>query len=300
MRMFRLIVIAAAILWVTPVPAQELSPRAYWPAPRGTKLLVLGYGYQSGDFITDPTLPIEDADSRVSSAVVAYQQTISVFGRTSNIQVALPFASGSTRADVDGIPARRDVSGVGDIAATWSLALLGAPSLGPKEFQNFRENPRPVVGASVKIIAPTGQYDDDRVINIGNNRWATRLRIGYLQPFAKRWVFELSAGTWFFQDNEDFVGGNRKQRPITFIDANLIRRIRPGFWASLDGTYYVGGRSTVDDTLRTDFQRNGRIGFSLAFPFMQRHVLKFSVNNEVTTEFGGDYNSLGLSYIYRL
>ena len=279
---------------------QEITPRAYWPAPDGTKLLIFAYGYQAGDVITDAALPIEDAESRGNSVIFGYQQTFSLFGRTTNLQLELPFAAGSTRANVEGIAARRDVSGMGDIAATLSINLMGSPSLSPGEFQSFRKNPRPILGAGIKIVAPTGQYDDDKLVNIGSNRWAARIRLGYIQPLAEHWVLELSAGTWFFQDNKDFVAGVREQRPVTAFDISLIRRIRPGFWASLDGTFYIGGRTTVDDTKNLDYQRNSRLGFSVAYPLTDRHLWKFSFTNDLTTKSGGDYNTLTLSYAYRL
>ena len=280
--------------------AQEITPRAYWPAPEGTKLLILAYGHQAGDVITDAALPIEDAESRSDSVILGYQQTFNLMGRTTNLQVELPFASGSTRANLEGLPARRDVSGMGDIAATLAINLLGSPSQTPEEFQTFRQNPRPILAASIKAIAPTGQYDNDKLVNIGSNRWAARIRLGYIHPLAKFWALELSAGTWFFQDNKDFVAGVRQQKPVTAFDVSLIRRIRPGFWASLDGTFYVGGRTTVDNTINLDRQQNSRLGFSVAYPFTNRHLWRFSFTNDLTTEFGGDYNTITLSYAYRL
>jgi len=68
------------------VTAQELTPRAYWPAPHGTKFFVLGYAYQSGDIVTDPSLPVSGVDSEIHTGLIAYQQTISLFGRSSNFQ----------------------------------------------------------------------------------------------------------------------------------------------------------------------------------------------------------------------
>ena len=280
--------------------AQEITPRAYWPAPKGTKLLVLAYGHQAGDVITAASLPVEGAESRSNSVILGYQTTFSLFGRNTNLQFEIPFASGSTRATLEGSPVRREVEGMGDIAATLSVNLLGAPSLSPKAFQSFRQQPRPILGLGIKIVAPTGQYDDDKLVNIGSNRWSARVRLGYIQPLTDRWVLELSAGTWFFQDNKDFVSGVREQKPVTAFDFSLIRRIRPGFWASLDGTHYIGGRTTVDDTINVDYQRNSRLGFSVAYPFANRHLWKFSFTNDIRTEFGGDYNTVTLSYAYRL
>ena len=280
--------------------AQEITPRAFWPAPDGTKLLILAYGHQAGDIITDAALPIEDAESRSDSVILGYQQTFNLAGRTTNLQVELPFASGSTRANLEGLPARRDVSGMGDIAATLAINLLGSPSQTPKEFQTFRQNPRPILAASIKVIAPTGQYDNDKLVNIGSNRWATRIRLGYIHPLAKLWVLELSAGTWFFQDNKDFVAGVRQQKPVTAFDVSLIRRIRPGFWVSLDGNYYIGGRTTVDNTTNVDYQRNSRAGLSIAYPVSNRHLWKFSFTKDIATKFGGNYSTFSLSYAYRI
>jgi hypothetical protein len=298
--MIRAFLISVALLTAGTCFAQEITPRAYWPAPKGTKLLVFAYGHQAGDVITAASLPIENAKSRSNSVILGFQRTFSLFGRHTNLQFELPLASGSTRANVEGVPARRDVSGTGDIAATLSINLLGAPSLSSEAFQSFRKDPRPILGLGLKIVAPTGQYDDDRLVNIGSNRWSARVRLGYIQPLTDLWVLELSAGTWFFQDNEDFVSGTREQKPVTAFDFSLIRRIRPGFWASLDGTHYIGGRTTVDDTINVDYQRNSRLGFSVAYPFKNRHLWKISFSNDIRTEFGGDYKTVTLSYAYRL
>lgn len=280
--------------------AQNLAPRTYWPAPKGTQLLILGYGYQWGDVVTDPSLPVIGVNSNIDSGVVGYQRTLGWFGRTTNLQISVPFASASTRGELEGQPAERDVSGLGDVSASLTVNLRGAPSLGPPEFQSFRANPRPIIAASIKIVAPTGQYDEDKIINIGTNRWATRLRLGYIKPLPNRWVLEASVGTWFFEDNDEFIGVTREQDPITAFDLSMVRRIRPGFWISLDGTYYAGGRTTVDETLKADFQRNVRLGFALAYPFKQRHGLKFSYTSGVSTRSGGDFDSVGVTYVYRL
>ena len=297
-RPFLGVVVVAAALAVNPATAQELTPRAYWPAPRGAQALIAAYAYQSGDVVTDASLPVTGADSRINSGIAAYQRTLSLFGRTSNLRFELPYASGTTRGQVEGLAARRDVHGFGDFAATLSINLLGAPSMSREEFQAFRADPQPILAASIKFVAPTGQYDTDRLINIGSNRWATRLRIGYILPFRDRWFLELSAGSWFFQDNDEFLGTTRKQKPITAFDASLIRRVRAGFWVSLDGNYYIGGRTTVDGVGSADYQRNSRLGLSVAYPVRRRHVLKASYSSGIATESGGDYDSMSLTYIY--
>jgi hypothetical protein len=283
-----------------PAAAQDLTPRTYWPAPNGTRLFIFGYAHQTGDVVTDPSIPITGVDSRIDSAVLAYQQTIDLFGRTGNFQLEVPYVDGTTTGMVSNEPGRRDVSGFGDIAATLTINLLGAPSMSPADFQELRQQPRPILGASLKIVAPTGEYEADRLINIGTNRWAARLQLGYIRPLSRKWLLEISAGAWFFEDNDEFLGVTREQDPIAALNFHLVRRFSPGFWGSVDLNYYLGGHTTIDGERRADLQRNSRLGFSIAYPFRRRHGVKLGISEGVVTESGGDFRTITLNYVYRI
>jgi hypothetical protein len=187
------------LLVAEPSATQEMSPRAYWPAPTGTKLVLAGYSYSSGDIVTDVSAPITGVDSSINSAVVGYQQTLDLFGRTANIKFELPYVVGTTTGSYMGESARADVSGMGDIALTLSINLLGAPAMDREGFRELLRDPGPILGASIRVVAPTGEYDGDKLINIGTNRWAARLQLGYIQPLARQWALEISGGAWFFE-----------------------------------------------------------------------------------------------------
>jgi hypothetical protein len=77
-----------------------------------------------------------------------------------------------------------------------------------------------------------------------------------------------------------------------------VKRFRPGFWASLDLNYYVGGRTTVDQVEQADLQRNSRIGGTVVFPFKKRHAIRASFSTGIITEFGGDFENYSLNYAY--
>jgi hypothetical protein len=145
--------------------AQELTPRAYWPAPKGTKVLVIGYSDAEGDILFDASIPLYGVDSELNAGLLAYVQTLSLWGRSSNLIVELPYVWGETRGLVGDTPASRKFSGFSDLGVTLSVNLMGAPSMTVEEYLAFRADPEAILGASLKVIAPTGEYDESRLIN---------------------------------------------------------------------------------------------------------------------------------------
>jgi len=291
-----MLVWAACSLWSGGAAAQELSPRSYWPAPQGTKVLVFGYSYSSGDVLMDPSLPVYGMDSTISTGLLAYFHTFSLWGRTTNVVLELPYSWGTTKGLLFDLPARRDFSGFADLGVTLSVNLLGAPSMTPADFQELRANPHPIVGVSLKVLAPTGRYDEDRLINVGANRWATKPELGFLIPLTSRWLLELEGGAWFFGEDDDFLTGKRVQEPIVGIEIHLVRRFRPGFWASVEANFFRGGRQTIGGNELIDLQRNSRIGITVAVPFRGRHAIKVGYSRGVVTEFGTHFRQFLVTY----
>jgi hypothetical protein len=288
--------VAAGLCGAPGLAAQELTPRAYWPAPEGVKVVIVGYSRVDGDVLFDSSVPVHGVVSRVRTTVLAYLQTYSLWGRTANVVLELPYAWGSSKGFVGEAPVRGSLSGFGDLDVTLGVNLLGAPSMTPAKFRALRTHPRTILGASLKVVAPTGQYDENRLLNVGAHRWATRVELGYMIPLRPRWLLEIDAGGWVFGDDEDFVAGKREQEPILEIQAHLVRRFRPGFWASLDANYFRGGRQTIGGHRLGGVDDNSRAGAMVVVPFGGRHAVKVGYFVPLHTESGGDYSQLLASY----
>jgi hypothetical protein len=270
--------LAVALLQASGVAAQELVPRAYWPAPTGTKLIVTSYQYSDGEVLMDPSLPVEGVQSTVEFLSLTYQQTLDWFGRTTNLQLNLPYAWSDAEGFVEGEFRTRSVSNLADARLRISVNLAGAPAMDGAGFQALRANPVPIVGASILVSAPTGDWESDKVINAGLNRWAVKPAIGVIYPFRPKWLLEFEVGAWFIGDNDEFLGTTREQDPILSTEFHIIKRIRPGFWASLDVNYYWGGRTEVGGVERDDRLENSRVGATFVFPFKRRHALRFATS----------------------
>ncbi len=276
--------------------AQDLEPRAYSNVPVGLNFLVVGYGYAEGDVSTDSSLPIEDAELRQHTALAAYSRSFDVLGRLAKIDLIAPYSWLSGSALVSGQRLERDVAGFNDPRLRLTYNFYGAPALSLDEW--MRRSDDLVVGASLQGTIPAGQYDDDRVVNLGAHRWALKPEIGISKSW-RRVSLELSAAATFFQDNDDFVGTTREQDPLYAFQAHAVYSLRRSVWIALDGTYYRGGRTTVDGVGNHDLQSNTRVGLTIALPVSARHSIKLYGSTGVSTRAGGDWDALGVAWQFR-
>jgi hypothetical protein len=289
--------IAAAMACGT-ATAQELSPRAYWPMPNGSNVLVVGYQHTGGDIVIDPSLPLTGVDSSIDFLQIAYQRGFGLFGRSANVQLSLPYSRGITEGIVEGEFRSRETSGFTDARARLSINLRGAPSMDGAGFRALMQDPKLIIGASVLVQLPTGEYESDKVINLGTNRWAVKPGVGMIWPIRPDLLLEVDLGVWLFGDNDDFLGQTREQDPLLSSEFHLVKQFGPRFWASLDANFYVGGQTNIGDTSQANFQRNSRAGVTFYGRIKGRHGLRSSFSTGTVTESGGDYDIFTLSYLY--
>jgi hypothetical protein len=290
-------VAAAVLLMCALARAQDLEPRAYSPAPVGTNFAVVSYGRTTGSVVLDPTLPLTDTSAKFNTAILGYSHTFGLLGRQANVSAAMPYVWGSAQALVDGVSVRTYRSGLGDLRLRVAYIFVGGPAVGPEEFKKHKS--KTVVGTSVVIAAPLGQYDPNLLINIGANRWAFRPEIGISRTL-RSWMLELDLGSWFFMQNSSFFRGQvREQAPIGSAQAHVSYTFRPGLWLALDGTYYQGGRTHLNGIRSNDLQQNSRLGVTLALPLTRTQSLKFECNKGATVRIGGDFTSCSASYQLR-
>lgn len=292
----RLAAVIAGLL-VAPLWAQDIEPRAYANAPVGTNFLLLGYARSEGGLAFDPSLPLSDPQLDVSTAVFAYARVVDVAGMEGKVDMVLPYSWLSGSALQNGEPVSREVEGLGDIRLRMGVNFWGAPALDTKAFSQYRQDL--IVGASLQLTAPTGQYDGERLVNIGTNRWSLRPELGLSQALAQ-WTLELAGNVTFYGDNHDFYGGQeRSQAPIYSLRSHVIYSFAPGVWASADATWFSGGRTTIDGVEGNDLQRNWRTGATLAFPISQQHALKLYASSGVSARTGNNYDLFGVIWQYR-
>lgn len=292
-------VLAALLAIGTAVPstAQEMEPRSYSNAPVGMNFLAFGLGYLAGDVATDPAVAFENAQLDAWMPAAGYARVIDVWGKSGRFEMATPYGCTEGAVDYRGSHHERDVCGFGDPSVKLSVNLLGAPAMNLRELAGWRQDT--IVGIGLRIGMPLGQYDPDKLLNIGSNRWSIKPEIG-ISKAVGRFTFELIGGVAFYTRNDDYFGGReREQDPIHSVQAHAIYAFRSGAWIALDLTGYRGGRTTLDGVRGDDMQRNSRIGLTYALPLDRRNSLKISLATGTTTRIGGDFDSVGILWQHR-
>jgi len=274
--------------------AQEMQPRAYIPIPAGVNFFGISYSHNSGGLLFDPSLPVEDANVVANVSTFAFGQSLAVLGRSAQVLAILPYIQADLNGRVAGLDQYRYRSGLGDSVFRYAMNIYGAPAMTLPEFVKYKQ--KTIVGASITVSAPSGQYDPNVLLNIGANRWAFKPELGISRALGK-WVFESAAGAWLYTTNKDFYGGAvRSQAPLGSFQAHIVRILTHRSWAAFDGTFFTGGRSNVNGADKADYQGNTRIGATLGMVFTRRQSIKISYFRGAVVRVGSDISSIGVAY----
>ncbi len=276
--------------------AQDLDPRAYARVPVDATVLIAGFNYTYGSVVLDPTLPIKDLEAKVSSPMLGVARTFSLFGLTSQAYAVLPYSWAEASGKVLGNDSSITRNGFGDTRFRLSVLFLGAPAATVQEFA--KSSPQTVLGASLTVTAPTGQFFTDKLINLGTNRWSFKPEIGLSYMVSKQWFIDLYAGAWFFTTNNSFYPGTsvRSQDPLITFQTHVSYNFTPVMWAAIDFTYYTGGQSSIDDVYKDDRQNNSRIGATFNFPISRHSAIKLAYSTGAVIRIGGDFSTISVAF----
>jgi hypothetical protein len=230
--------------------------------------------------------------------------SFSAFGRSANVTGSLPYALGNFQGTVVGAEKRLYRSGLLDSSFRLSVNLKGVPAMPVLEFRKWQQ--KILLGVSLKVVAPTGQYDPTKLINWGANRWGFKPEFGYSERWG-HWVLDGYSGVWFYTKNPEFFSHNaffpgtqpQSQKPIGAFEGHLSYDVKPHLWFSLDGNYWFGGKTTLNGVENPlTFEKSSRIGGTASIPVNKHQSLKFSYNNGAYIRYGGNYQSVSVAWQY--
>ena len=279
--------------------AQEVEPRRWGHLPIGTNFAGGAYSYTEADIHFDPVIQIEDAKMEMHTWAVQYVRTFELFQKSARIDFTQGFQEGRWNGLVGGVPKSIKRSGLSDSLLRFAINLYGAPPLEGKEFAAYRAkiDVETIVGTALVVQLPTGNYMDDKLINLGTNRFTFRPQLGVVHNRGK-WSIEFTSAVWLYTDNNNFFNGNKlEQDPLYTCQAHVVYTFRPGLWAAASGGYAYGGESTVSGVEKNDRRENLAWALSLGYPITRQLGVKVAyLGTRAQKKIGQDTDSIVVAF----
>jgi hypothetical protein len=263
------LVIIFQVVGATSASAQ-VPPRFYWKNLIGSRAVpVIGMSLSGNANPVDPAhtvIPNANFDAEV--AVAGYGQTFTLFGRAAMAAVLVPMGRLEGEASLFGQTFREDASGFGD-----PLFEINVNLIGPKPIRNIPDIVRYEPGFSLDVIVdlavPIGEYDNDQLLNLGQNKWYGRIGfpiVWQLGPWVpgRRTTLEFLPSLWVFGDNDDFIGRTLSTDPMFQLEGHLTRDLAEDLWVSFDLAWLTGGKASVNGFEGEDLDNLG-LGFTLGY-----------------------------------
>lgn len=223
------------------------------------------FAHTEAEIFFDPTLLLENVDMGLDTWAIKYIRTFELFERSSRIDITQNYQKGFWKGLLNGAPASTSRNGLSDTFVRVGINLYGAPPLRGKDFGAYRSrvNAETIVGAALTVRMPTGDYQKDKLINLGQNRFAFRPQLGVMHTWGK-WTTELTGEVAFYTKNDEFFNGNTlEQKPLCIVHGHLIYTFNPGQWASISIGYDYGGENRLNGVDKNDTSQN--IGWKLSY-----------------------------------
>jgi len=303
-----------------PANAQDDGARTYWKGRAGVNAVSFQYlnmNMQASDTLQfDPAHYLyPGADAEADIFVLSYARHMTLFDRPSILSGNL--MGGSVDVDFDtsftppeflppdivpGPSFSQSASGYADPTVQLDVNLFGTPKL-PAIFSYMNYEPTWTLDAAVMLGVPIGQYDEDKVVNMGLNRFYGRIALPFKYHFGVfspgyRSSLELIPSVWLFAENDDFVGQKLENDPMWQLEAHWTQDFTRHFYGSIDLLYRNGFQSEIDGVEVGSDVEIGDLGFTLNFEVTDNVTLRTSYSSNVFGDSDIDTSMIRLQFVY--
>ncbi|MCH7913845.1 MAG: transporter [Deltaproteobacteria bacterium] len=301
------------------VLAVDDGARAYWKGRDGTNGVSIQYlrlDLQASD--TQQFAPGQyiyaNADTEANIFIANYVRHMTLFKRPSSLSLAI--VGGSVDLDVNakapgqfvppgiapGIAFSQSSSGFADPSVQLVVNLFGTPPLkSGVDLLNYE--PTLTLDIATMLAFPIGKYDDDKLVNLGLNRWFGRIAFPskyHFGPFTPGYMtsLEFTPSVWLFAENDDFIGQKMENDPMWQLEAHLTHDFTASFFGSLDLLYRGGFQSEIDGVEVGDKLDIGNLGFTLNYQATDNLSIRTGFSSNVFGDDDLDNSLIRIQFVY--
>jgi hypothetical protein len=307
--------LAIILLFSESALATDDGVRAYWKGRAGTngisfQLLSLDLQASDSQQFAPGQYVYPNADTEATLFIANYARHMVLFNRQSSVLLGVAGGSIDVKAEAGGItspflpPASfsQSASGYADPFVQLDVNLFGTPPL-KANFDLYDYEPTWTIDVATMLALPIGEYDSDKLVNLGQNRWFGRIafpikyHFGVFTPGYMK-SFELTPSVWLFAENDDFVGQKLKNDPMWQIEAHLTSDFTPSFFGSLDLLYRGGFQSEIDGVEVGDKLDIGDLGFTLSYQVNDNLAIRTGFSSNVFGDSDLDNSMVRLQFVF--
>ncbi|WKX27644.1 transporter [Tatumella ptyseos] len=235
--------------------ALEIAPGDYEPIPAGGNVLGLYAKYSSSHerYLQDKKLS-SSSTLRTQVELLRFIHSVGISdGTVLQPQFILPYGDLTAGSSARALGSNH---GIGDF-------ILAAPLL------TTVASHRDIFSFGPYFYLPTGSYDHNKALNVGENRWRMLWQAGYIHHFTDRWAVDTAADVSWFSHNNDYGASKAtlREKPLYEYQAYLRYSFSPLSHFGVGGGYISGGESSVDGINQQDTQRTFYLSASMAYLF---------------------------------
>lgn len=221
--------------------AIDIDAGDYTALPEGTNVVAL-YGqhaqrnslYARGDQVNGNF----GLDSNIGVLRIIHFTKIA--GYIVDPQILLPF--GELKAKGDVAPVLGKGSGVADAIFAATVWTINDPAK------------RRYLGITPFVYAPIGNYDRNKALNLGENRWKYALQVGYIHGISEKFTVDLAADVTAYGKNNraNTAGQTLEQNQSYQLQAFLRYDLRPGIDLRAGLSRGYSGSTKLDGVSQTN------------------------------------------------
>ncbi len=232
----------ATTAMLQPVHALDVDPGDYTALPAGTNLAIL-YGQHAQRNATFGNGNKAPGNNKLDSDIGLLRMVhyMDIGGYIVDPQFILPFGKLKAKGDLG--PVLGSNSGVGDLLVGATLWFTK-----PGDKTHF--------GITPFLSLPTGQYNKNDPLSIGENRYKLILNAGYITPLSEKLILDVIGDVTLFGKNDDIVGGGSAKQKAQYQFQSYLRYQLSGTTDLRGGVSYTTGGKTringVDQNNKTE------------------------------------------------
>ncbi|MBN3790924.1 transporter [Burkholderia sp. Ac-20353] len=241
-----------AALAATSLPAVAIDVDAgdYTALPAGTNLGMLYYQHAEDNRIMSNGTQVAGGKLTSDIGILRGVHFMNIGGFTVDPQFLLPFGNVRGSRNLEGLGSS---GGTADLIFAATVWLVNNP------------DKKTYFGITPFLYVPTGSYDRNRALNLGENRWKGALQAGFITPLVGNLLLDLIADVTFYGNNTNYgpAGSTLRQDPLFQGQAWLRYNVTSTFDVRAGFSQSFGGRTTIDGVSQDN--RTSTNKFSVGF-----------------------------------